>query len=337
MTGYLQTALYSIFIRAGEPKPTPGTPRFIQDRKRIFAFVILAYLFYTVYEADYQLRKTGDFYQLLGVSHHASERELQSRFRRLTVQYHPDKATGPDTAAIEAVYIQLKLARDTLVDPAKRFAYDRFGPDIVQWRQCKTIRDFIFAGVQSTSIYYAASGAGLVLLGALGYLQQGRFWRYLVMASLFVVEVHTMTRPESPVLNALINPVLIWTRLRPPYLPFQMLILLRKLSITFFIALSQLGPLFQGPQAGAHDGDTVSAQELERKAILTLAADQEVTRLMGLELMPFAGNQTATRDLRTGLKEWLVQNTVRNDAEVKAAIAQVLDRRRIENQQSLAS
>ena len=49
---------------------------------------------------------------------------------------------------------------------------------------------------------------------------------------------------------------------------------------------------------------------------------------MGLELMPFANDQAATRDLRTSLKEWLISNTIRNDPEVKGAIGVVLDRRR---------
>jgi len=329
ITTYLQTALYAIFIRAGDHKPTPGTPRFNRDRKRLLVFVIIAYLCYTIYEADYQLRRQSDFYTDLGVTHDVDERALQSRFRRLTVQFHPDKATGPDKAKIEAIYVHLKLARDTLVDPAKRFAYDRFGPDILQWRQCKNIRDFVFTGVQSTTIYYVASGSVLVLLGVLGYFQQGKFWRYLVMASLFVIELHTMMRPDFPaLLTKVINPFLEATKLRSPYLPFQMLVLLRKLAITFFIALSQLGPILQGPQAAAAGGDAVSAQQLDRVDALTKATDQEVTRLMGLEVMPFAGDQTSTRDLRTSLKEWLVQNTIRNDPEVKVAVGRVLDRRR---------
>lgn len=264
--------------------------------------------------------------------HSVSERELQSRFRRLTLQYHPDKVTSgsaDEKAAVEAIYVHLKTARDTLVDPAKRFAYDRFGAEILQWRQCKTVRDFVVTGVQRTTVYYAASGAVLVLLGVLDYLQQGKFWRYLVMASLFVVEVHTMMRPDFPVaLTQVVNPVLLSTKWRPPYLPFQMLALLRKLAVTFFIALSQLGPVLKGPQAAGADGEMVSTQQLDRVDALAKATDQEVVRLMGLELMPFAGDQTSTRNLRTSLKEWLVQNTIRNDPEVKGAMSSVLDRRR---------
>ncbi|KAK4555860.1 hypothetical protein LTR86_007080 [Recurvomyces mirabilis] len=335
VTGYAQTALYAIFMRAGEPKPQPGSPRHIRDRKRVFIFVILAYLCYTIYESDWQLRREGDFYQNLGVPHTASERELQSRFRRLTVQYHPDKVTSgsvSDKAAVEAIYVQLKLARDTLIDPAKRFAYDRFGPEILGWRQCTTVRDYVITGVQRTAVYYIGSGAVLVLLGVLGYLQQGKFWRYLVMAGLFVVEVQTMMRPDCPaVLTKLVNPMLLSTGLRAPYLPFQMLSLLRKFALTFFIAMSQLGPVLQGPQSTGTNEDGVTPQLLDRVDALAKATDQEVSRLMGLELMPIAASDQAShRNLRTTLKEWLVQNTIRNDAEVKGAIANALDRRRRE-------
>jgi len=45
--------------------------------------VILFYLLYTVYDADYQLVQAGDFYQDLGVAHDATDKAIQSRFRRL--------------------------------------------------------------------------------------------------------------------------------------------------------------------------------------------------------------------------------------------------------------
>lgn len=83
VTGYLQTFYYTIITRAGDPKPAPGSARFIRDRKRIHAFVIIVYLLYTIYETDYQLRVAGDFYSILGVPHDVSDRGVQSRFRRL--------------------------------------------------------------------------------------------------------------------------------------------------------------------------------------------------------------------------------------------------------------
>ena len=236
---------------------------------------------------------------------------------------------GPDKAVIEAVYVQLKLARDTLVDPAKRSAYDRFGPEILQWKQCKTIGDFVLTGVQRTTMYYFASGVGLVLLSVLGYLQQGKFWRYFVLGSMFVIELHTMMEASFPALLQLLNPVLQATGIRSAYLPIHYLALLRKLAITLFVAFSQLGPLLQA-QRGMDEGNSTIVQQLDRMDALAKATDQEATRLMGLEMMPFVGERSRLQDLRASLREWLVQNTIRNDPEVKNAINSVLSQRRSE-------
>ncbi|KAF7190534.1 Chaperone protein DnaJ [Pseudocercospora fuligena] len=332
VTSYLQPALYTIFIRAGDPKPQPGTARFNRDRRNLQVAVIVAYLLYTIYEADYQLQLAGDFYRLLGLTPSATEREVQSKFRRLTVQFHPDKASGPDKAQIERIYVQLQIARDTLVDPAKRFAYDRFGPDILGWQNCKLIRDFIFSGLQGTLVYYIGSAVALVGLGVLGYLRQGVFWRYLVMAGLFVIEMHAATRPHFPaLLTQLVNPMVAATGLRSPYLPFQMITLLRKLAVTFFIAMSQLGPLLQDPkQAPAGDGSSIAPQQLDRIDALAAVTDQELQRLLGFELTPFAIEEKAAKELRGTLKDWLVQNSIRNDPEVKMAIEKHFERRRQE-------
>lgn len=191
------------------------------------------------------------------------------------------------------------------------------------------------------SVYYIGSTTALVLLSVLGYLKQGTFWRYFAVATLFVIELFTITRPTFPaVLTQVLNPILAGTGFRNPYLPYQMITLLRKITVTFFIAMSQLGPLLQDPQqvqqAAASDGSGgVSGKLLDRLDGLTAAADQEVTRLMGLELMPFATESSAARNLRTTTKEWLVQNTVRNDPEVKGAIGRVLERRRREGERQI--
>ncbi|WPH04821.1 Hypothetical protein R9X50_00771800 [Acrodontium crateriforme] len=333
VTGYVQQILYAVFIRAGDPKPAPGSPRYIKDRKRVHMLVILAYLCYTIYEADYAIQQAGDFYGILGVPTNVDERALQSRFRRLTVQFHPDKVAGDDRAAVEATYVHLKLARDTLADPARRFAYDRFGPEALQWRMTKTIREFVMRGAQHTAMYYFASGTVLLFLGMLGYLEQGRYWRYLVMSTLFIVEMHVITRPDFPrLLSHVLNPALTTFNLRTPYLPFQILALLRKLTVTFFIALNQLGPLLKdgltNPQDQKSEDGSVTHHQLDRLEAANKATHDEINRLMGLEMMPFAHDASATSNLRKALSEWLVQNTIRNDPEVMGAITQVLQRRR---------
>jgi hypothetical protein len=83
VTGWLQSIYYGITVRAGDPKPQPGTPRYLKHRQRIHITVIIAYLFYTLYEADHWVQQQGDFYQALGVTPNVDERAIKSRFRRL--------------------------------------------------------------------------------------------------------------------------------------------------------------------------------------------------------------------------------------------------------------
>ena len=114
------------------------------------------------------LRTQSDFYTLLSLPHNHDDKTLQSRFRRLTVQFHPDKipssASAEQRAHVERAYAQLTLAKDTLSEHAKRFAYDRFGPEVLSWRGVNSIRDYVFTGAQRTAGYYAASGAFLVVI-----------------------------------------------------------------------------------------------------------------------------------------------------------------------------
>lgn len=193
-----------------------------------------------------------------------------------------------------------------------------------------------------TSVYYVVSFAVLVLLGILGYLQSGKFWRYLVMAGLFCVEMGIMMRPAWPtLLTDFLNPMLTTTTIRTPYLPFQLISLLRKLTVTFFIALNQLSPLLNpdtttDPLAKASP-DGINPQLLDRLDMLAKSADVEVSRLTGLELTPFFGERQKMKDLKTGLREWLVTNALRNDPEVKAEVGKTLARRRGEGNLSASA
>lgn len=66
-----------------------------------------------------------DFYQILGVDKKASAEELKKAYRKLAVQYHPDKNMGNKDA--EHKFKEISEAYDTLKDEQKRAAYDRFG------------------------------------------------------------------------------------------------------------------------------------------------------------------------------------------------------------------
>jgi len=63
-----------------------------------------------------------DYYEVLGVSKNASADEIKKAFRRLAVQYHPDKEGGD-----ESKFKEINEAYEVLKDSDKRQRYDQFG------------------------------------------------------------------------------------------------------------------------------------------------------------------------------------------------------------------
>ncbi|MCA3633798.1 MAG: molecular chaperone DnaJ [Methylobacterium sp.] len=66
-----------------------------------------------------------DYYEVLGVAKNADEPALKSAFRKLAMQYHPDK--NPGDAEAERRFKEINEAYQVLSDGQKRAAYDRFG------------------------------------------------------------------------------------------------------------------------------------------------------------------------------------------------------------------
>ncbi len=66
-----------------------------------------------------------DYYEALGVKRGASPQELKSAFRKLAMQYHPDR--NPGDAAAEQKFKEINEAYEVLRDDQKRAAYDQFG------------------------------------------------------------------------------------------------------------------------------------------------------------------------------------------------------------------
>jgi molecular chaperone DnaJ len=66
-----------------------------------------------------------DFYATLGVAREASGDDLKKAYRKLAMQYHPDRNPGDKQA--EARFKEINEAYDILKDEQKRAAYDRYG------------------------------------------------------------------------------------------------------------------------------------------------------------------------------------------------------------------
>ena len=67
----------------------------------------------------------ADFYDALGVARGASDDEIKKAYRKLAMQYHPDKNNGSKEA--EEKFKEITEAYDVLRDPKKRAVYDRYG------------------------------------------------------------------------------------------------------------------------------------------------------------------------------------------------------------------
>ncbi len=69
-------------------------------------------------------KKTKSYYAILGVDRDAGDREIKKAFRKLALQYHPDKNKDPEA---EEKFREIAEAYEVLSDPDKRRQYDLGG------------------------------------------------------------------------------------------------------------------------------------------------------------------------------------------------------------------
>ena len=73
-----------------------------------------------------------DYYKILGVGRNSSESEIRKAYRKLALQFHPDKNPGNKQA--EERFKEINEAYQVLSDAKKRAHYDRVGDSYSRWQ-----------------------------------------------------------------------------------------------------------------------------------------------------------------------------------------------------------
>lgn len=74
-----------------------------------------------------------DYYHILGIDRQASEADIKKAYRKLAMQYHPDKNPGDKKA--EEKFREIAAAYEILGDAEKRTSYDRYGSSAFEQQQ----------------------------------------------------------------------------------------------------------------------------------------------------------------------------------------------------------
>jgi curved DNA-binding protein len=81
-----------------------------------------------------------DYYKTLGVERNASEDDIRKAYRKLAMQYHPDR--NPNDKQAEERFKEINEAYQVLSDSQKRAHYDRLGSDYSNWQRRGAPGDF---------------------------------------------------------------------------------------------------------------------------------------------------------------------------------------------------
>ncbi|KAG6828844.1 hypothetical protein H0H92_006603 [Tricholoma furcatifolium] len=233
--------------------PVPKTqPAYRKQYALTFACVVLGYLFYNLVDSASSM--PPNFYQILGVQPTVDEQGLRSAFRQFAKKYHPDRpGVGRDG---EELFIMVRDVYEALKNPVVRFAYDRFGPDVLLWsKTCTTTREYIQHGLLQSSGYHIVVGAALIFWSLVGSSRSNpvAFWRHLLYAALFAAEISLILSPSpSPqstqtfALTGLRTTYTTHTPLHtlfPQRLIYQHILFLHQLFVFLSIALSRVVPV----------------------------------------------------------------------------------------------
>lgn len=174
----LTSALVSLFYRVS-PSARPTIPpnaspqhlalaqaRSQNHHRRARIVLVFGYLAYSVLSV-YYAQSTAleqNYYSLLGLSRATVEQgpsgTVKSHWRRLARRYHPDKVGK----AGEAYFVRLRTGVETLDNDSKRWAYERFGPEVHDWgAKLVTPREYLQTGALRSGVWWAFALGSIIV------------------------------------------------------------------------------------------------------------------------------------------------------------------------------
>lgn len=124
-----------------------------------------------------------DYYEVLGVQKNASKDDIKKAYRKLAIQYHPDKNPGDKQA--EEKFKEATEAYEILADDQKKAAYDQFGFAGVEGMHGQGDYSSVFRGFEDIfgeggfgSIFDTFFGGGFRRGASSGGVRQGANLRY---------------------------------------------------------------------------------------------------------------------------------------------------------------
>ncbi|KAG8877943.1 hypothetical protein FRB97_002908 [Tulasnella sp. 331] len=336
LTSFLVPRYHKYVLRRPEGPPSIGTIQYANTYRWTYAVVIISYLAFNLFQAAWSQKP--NFYQLLNVRIDADDGQLKAAFRKFARKNHPDKV-GVDG---EGVYIAVRDAYEALKDPAKRFAYERFGPAAMTWDKLITQKEYMYSGLTHAIGFYVGTFFMMVVWSVLGDVDSGTIWRFLLFFYLLFAEFAISIEPTPMESSTMFPSRSTWTTLPlpitflrfifPHWVPFQHVSFLHQLYIALSIAIARLGPVMW-PDQGTAGGMSVK-EELAWKAVvqklveLTAHADSEVARILQNELTAIQGIGVPEPRPAGGVAPFPDAETIRmlgNEMELLGIDSQVLN------------
>ncbi|KAK8865933.1 hypothetical protein IAR55_001082 [Kwoniella newhampshirensis] len=315
------------YLSSCVPALLPPSPRhtstYVRNYRLVFTGVVCVWLAYSFFTDEDKI-KGDDWYALLGVGRDVDDDGLRRAFRSLSRLHHPDRAgAGNDDR-----FILIRRAYETLSDPVKRYAYDRFGPQILDWKSA-SVREYIHTGLARSVGFYLVSGGIMLLLALLGRVQDGSYWRQTLFALLLTLELTLILCPTSSstlLLPAFLRPLLYILPRRSTSQPqFKQIDLLHRVFTSLSVGITQLAAAWAEPI------ERRTGTEEEWRRVVGMLRGLEMDSITGFqsEVVPLlsSGNAKNIETLIQGeMEDVVIQRSISTHPEVRHAWQTALSR-----------